>query len=162
MAKSARSSSKKANNQRKVRNINGPVEAARAQRLSARLIELAKQPKPETSDVKMDGELKIFHHIWQFTASDFMQQSKKMPPTKKPKSLRERQVSRLSLFILFYFIPDRTNHPCPPLEMEVDSVKPSSGRIEKKKSVDKRRQKKSSIVFQKYSDRQSRKKKSSA
>lgn len=59
MAKSARSSSKKANNQRKVANINGPVDAARAQRLSARLIELAKQPKPEPSDVKMDGELKI-------------------------------------------------------------------------------------------------------
>lgn len=100
MAKSARSSSKKANNQRKVRNINGPAEAARAQRLSARLIELAKQPKPETSDVKMDGELKISSQLAYELPLTFMQQSKKMPPTKKPKSLKERQVSRLGLYLI--------------------------------------------------------------
>ena len=56
MAKSSRSSSKKVNNQRKAAKINGPSEMARAERLSARLLELVKQPKPESSDVKMEGE----------------------------------------------------------------------------------------------------------
>lgn len=60
MAKSSRSSTKKFNNQRKAASIFGPAESARAERLSARLLELAKQPKPESSDVKMntDGGLK--------------------------------------------------------------------------------------------------------
>jgi hypothetical protein len=44
--------------------------------------------------------------------------------------------------------------------MEVDLTKPSSGRITKKR-VDKRRQKSSGIVFQKYSDRLAAKKKKS-
>lgn len=56
MAKSARSSTKKLNNQRKVASIFGAAETARAERLSARLLELAKQPKPETSDVNMNGD----------------------------------------------------------------------------------------------------------
>lgn len=55
MARSSRSSAKKANNQRKAAGIFGPVEAARAERLSARLLEIANQPKPESSDVNMDG-----------------------------------------------------------------------------------------------------------
>jgi hypothetical protein len=57
MAKSSRASSKKANNQRKAANIFGPAEAARAERLSARLLELAKQAKPESSDMNVDGEI---------------------------------------------------------------------------------------------------------
>lgn len=57
MAKSSRSSAIKANNQRKAANINGPVEAARLERLSARLMEIANQPKPKPeSDVNMDGQ----------------------------------------------------------------------------------------------------------
>ncbi|CAM1510343.1 Fc.00g006780.m01.CDS01 [Cosmosporella sp. VM-42] len=56
MAKSSRSSSKKANNQRKAASLYGPVEAARAERLSARLLELAKQPKPEHSNVNIDAQ----------------------------------------------------------------------------------------------------------
>ncbi|KAH7000091.1 hypothetical protein EDB80DRAFT_723146 [Ilyonectria destructans] len=55
MAKSARASSRKANNQRLAANVFGPVEAARAERLHAKLLELAKQPKPESSDVAMDA-----------------------------------------------------------------------------------------------------------
>ncbi len=47
MAKSARASSRKANNQRLKANVFGPVEAARADRLSAKLLELASQPEPE-------------------------------------------------------------------------------------------------------------------
>jgi hypothetical protein len=53
MAKSARASSRKKNNQRKAANIFGPAESVRAERLSAKLLELAKQPKPESSDVAM-------------------------------------------------------------------------------------------------------------
>ncbi|KAK7429536.1 hypothetical protein QQZ08_003915 [Neonectria magnoliae] len=48
MAKSARASSRKANNQRLAAKVFGPVEAARAERLHAKLLELAKQPKPES------------------------------------------------------------------------------------------------------------------
>lgn len=58
MAKSSRSSTKKENNRRKAASVFGPAEDERAQRLSAKLLELAKAPKPETSDVNMDGE----HH----------------------------------------------------------------------------------------------------
>lgn len=46
MAKSQRSSVTKANNQRLKKNVFGPVEAARQQRLSAKLLEIASQPKP--------------------------------------------------------------------------------------------------------------------
>ncbi|KAL1868465.1 hypothetical protein Daus18300_005898 [Diaporthe australafricana] len=46
MAKSQRSSVTKANNQRLKKNVFGPIEAARQQRLSARLLEIASQPKP--------------------------------------------------------------------------------------------------------------------
>lgn len=59
MAKSSRSSTKKANNQRLAANVFGPVEKARAERLSARLQEIANQPKPESSDVNMDGQCSL-------------------------------------------------------------------------------------------------------
>lgn len=60
MAKSSRSSSKKHNNQRLKANVFGPTESARAERLSQRLLEIAKQPKPESSDLNMDAEGKLF------------------------------------------------------------------------------------------------------
>ena len=56
MAKSSRSSTKKNNNQRKAASIFAPAENARAERLSAKLLELAKSAKPESSDVKMNVE----------------------------------------------------------------------------------------------------------
>ncbi|KAK3313401.1 hypothetical protein B0H66DRAFT_565994 [Apodospora peruviana] len=46
MAKSARASQIKANNQKLKKNVFGPIEAARTARLSAKLLELASQPKP--------------------------------------------------------------------------------------------------------------------
>ncbi|KAI3399838.1 hypothetical protein diail_5348 [Diaporthe ilicicola] len=71
MAKSQRSSVTKANNQRLKKNVFGPVEAARQQRLSARLLEIASQPKPvpekemkdaadqaESEETKTAGEAK--------------------------------------------------------------------------------------------------------
>lgn len=58
MAKSKRSSTRKTNNQRLAASVFGPAETARAERLSAKLLEVAKQPKPETSDAKMEGRFK--------------------------------------------------------------------------------------------------------
>lgn len=58
MAKSSRSSSVKSNNRRLKANVFGPVENARTERLSAKLLELASQPKPQKeADVNMDGKL---------------------------------------------------------------------------------------------------------
>jgi hypothetical protein len=60
MAKSSRASSRKANNQRLKANVFGPIEAARNERLSARLLELAAAAKPaqaEGDEMKMvDGD----------------------------------------------------------------------------------------------------------
>ena len=54
MAKGARASSKKANNARLKAGVFGPVESARNERLSKKLLELASQPKPKKDDVVMD------------------------------------------------------------------------------------------------------------
>lgn len=60
MAKSSRASTIKSNNQRLKAKVFGPVESARMERLSARLLELAaapKPPRPETEEMKIvDGE----------------------------------------------------------------------------------------------------------
>lgn len=47
MAKGARASSIKTNNSKLKSKVFGPVEDARAERLSAKLLELASQPKPK-------------------------------------------------------------------------------------------------------------------
>ncbi|KAI1105882.1 hypothetical protein F4804DRAFT_89505 [Jackrogersella minutella] len=64
MAKSSRASTRKSNNQRLKAKVFGPVEAARNERLSAKLLELAAQPKPpqpEGSEMKVvdDAEAKV-------------------------------------------------------------------------------------------------------
>jgi len=58
MAKGSRASSHKANNQKLKANVFGPVENARTERLSAKLLELASQPKPKPAqkDVAMGEE----------------------------------------------------------------------------------------------------------
>jgi hypothetical protein len=53
MAKGARSSTRKANNAKLKNRVFGPVETARTERLSAKLLELASQPK-KRDDVVMD------------------------------------------------------------------------------------------------------------
>ncbi|KAK0711619.1 hypothetical protein B0H67DRAFT_646974 [Lasiosphaeris hirsuta] len=53
MAKSSRSSQIKTNNQKLKRNVFGPIEAARLARISAKLTEIAAQPKP-LRDVDME------------------------------------------------------------------------------------------------------------
>lgn len=58
MAKGARASSHKANNQKLKANVFGPIETARTERLSAKLLELASQPKlkPAKEDIDMEAE----------------------------------------------------------------------------------------------------------
>lgn len=58
MAKGARASTKKANHQKLKSRVFGPVESARTERLSAKLLELASQPKPKPvkEDIVMDSE----------------------------------------------------------------------------------------------------------
>ncbi|KAH8673692.1 hypothetical protein BX600DRAFT_455978 [Xylariales sp. PMI_506] len=56
MAKSSRASTRKTNNQRLKAKVFGPVEAARIERLSSKLLELAAQPKPpkpESEEMKI-------------------------------------------------------------------------------------------------------------
>lgn len=53
MAKGARASTRKANNAALKSRVFGPVEDARTQRLSAKLVELAQQPKKK-DDVSME------------------------------------------------------------------------------------------------------------
>ena len=56
MAKSSRASSRKANNQRLKKNVFGPIESARAERLSTKLLELAAQPKPKEAGKENEME----------------------------------------------------------------------------------------------------------
>lgn len=76
MAKSSRSSTRKANNQRLKENVFGPVEDARQQRLAAKLLEIASQPKPvpekEMKDTPEEDETK------QNAADDSKTDSKRM------------------------------------------------------------------------------------
>jgi hypothetical protein len=56
MAKSSRASSTKTNNQRLKKQVFGPVESARTERLSAKLLELAAQPKPIHAEKEKEME----------------------------------------------------------------------------------------------------------
>ncbi|KJZ73378.1 hypothetical protein HIM_07172 [Hirsutella minnesotensis 3608] len=120
MAKSSRSSTKKENNRRKAAAVFGPAELARDERLSAKLLELAKQPKPEpVKDVNMNE--------------------------KEDDAVGEDQ---------------ENDEGADDTVMDVDGKQPARA-TKTKKRIEKRRQKKGSIVFPKYSDKlASRKKKS--
>lgn len=58
MAKGARASTTKTNHQNLKSKVFGPIESARTERLSAKLLELASQPKPKPlkEDIVMDLE----------------------------------------------------------------------------------------------------------
>jgi len=59
MAKSARASKIKTNNSKLKSRVFGPIETARTERLSAKLLELASLPKPtkkDSDDMAMDIE----------------------------------------------------------------------------------------------------------
>lgn len=58
MAKGLRASTKKANKSLLRQNVFGPIEAARKERLSAKLLELASKSSPEIpADIKMAEEV---------------------------------------------------------------------------------------------------------
>ncbi|KAH8895151.1 hypothetical protein GQ53DRAFT_642268 [Thozetella sp. PMI_491] len=78
MAKSSRASSVKANNRALKKNVFGPVEDARTARLSAKLLELAAQPKPQR-DEKMDED-----------AGEAKDESKEDEPTKMDDSASKK------------------------------------------------------------------------
>jgi len=63
MAKGARASTIKANNSKLKSRVFGPIETARTERLSAKLLELAAQPKPQSkdADIMMDTESGMFY-----------------------------------------------------------------------------------------------------
>ncbi|KAF2756080.1 hypothetical protein EJ05DRAFT_539888 [Pseudovirgaria hyperparasitica] len=56
MAKGLRSSRIKSNNTKLRKKTFGPVEDARTERLSAKLLELAQQPKPERDEMDVETE----------------------------------------------------------------------------------------------------------
>jgi len=56
MAKSSRSSRLKKNNQGLKKRVFGPVEAARSERLSAKLLALAQQPKPPRAEMEVEND----------------------------------------------------------------------------------------------------------
>lgn len=56
MGKGLRSSVNKTNNRKLKKNVFGPVESARTERLSQKLLELAAQPKPPKAEMEVEGE----------------------------------------------------------------------------------------------------------
>lgn len=65
MAKGARASTIKANNAKLKRQVFGPIEEARTERLSAKLLELASQPRKPQNDEEpetMDLESCMYRH----------------------------------------------------------------------------------------------------
>ncbi|KAH8910082.1 hypothetical protein BR93DRAFT_925117 [Coniochaeta sp. PMI_546] len=131
MAKSARASKTKSNNQRLKKNVFGPVESARTERLSAKLQELISQPKP--SEAKKEVEMK-----------DIDQDAKVAPAA------------------------DKASTETADDTMEIDSgasraqTKRRKGAAIGRKGIEKRKAKKSAIVFPTRKRKQVPAKKSSA
>ncbi|OAA59354.1 putative protein family UPF0642 [Cordyceps fumosorosea ARSEF 2679] len=133
MAKSSRSSTRKENNRRLAATVFGPAETARAERLSAKLLELAKQPKPETSDANMEEAADVVED----EAADAGDATGMVPVIQAHCTKSSKQASQLT-------------DSC--LAMDVDTKRTASKRVGRKR-IDKRKTKKASIVFPKYSDR---------
>ncbi|KAL2141160.1 hypothetical protein VTI28DRAFT_2744 [Corynascus sepedonium] len=101
MAKSSRSRVVKENNRRLKKNVFGPVESERVERLSAKLLALAAEPKAQ-NDVEMNEE-----------------------PMDEAKEVAAKEDTA----------------------MDIADAKPASKKVGNKRKVEKRRGKKSSIVF---------------
>ncbi|KAM0334098.1 hypothetical protein ACHAQA_001118 [Verticillium albo-atrum] len=116
MAKSARASSRKANNRALKKNVFGPVESARTERLSAKLIELAAQPKPQKErEVSMDVE-DLDAEIAKDAAAEASEPAEDSatmdvdgakPASSKPKSAGKIQKKRKTSRIVFPKYKDR-------------------------------------------------------
>jgi hypothetical protein len=70
MAKGARASTKKANNAALKSKVFGPVEDARTQRLSAKLLELAQQPKKRDEVIMEASESMVHNSLWETRSND--------------------------------------------------------------------------------------------
>jgi hypothetical protein len=72
MAKGLRSSSKKSNKTKLRARVFGPVEAARTERLSAKLLELAQQPKPARGEMDLDADAEEDKGVYQEALTPFL------------------------------------------------------------------------------------------
>ncbi|OMP89093.1 hypothetical protein BK809_0005814 [Diplodia seriata] len=63
MAKGSRSSVRKTNNQALKRKVFGPVETARTERLSQKLLELAQQPAPSKNEMEVEKDGQRAQHL---------------------------------------------------------------------------------------------------
>lgn len=155
MAKSSRSSTRKANNQRLAAKVFGPAQAAREERLSAKLLEVAKQPKPESSDVNMNSEwsrlcISILKNYCQHAVQFWGMRTPQTP------RIRLKKMRSVSWFPIYLLASDRLTHPVLSA-MDVDPKQPKEHT--NRNRIGKRKQKKTNkIVFQKYGDRQRSKK----
>lgn len=99
MAKSARASGIKKNNQALKKRVFGPVESARNERLSAKLLELAQQPKPLRPEMEVEQETGEDKHThvdrYQQTETDVYAETKDADSEAK-----EKGVSRSSTFAI--------------------------------------------------------------
>ncbi|KAI1766404.1 hypothetical protein GGR53DRAFT_486678 [Hypoxylon sp. FL1150] len=123
MAKSSRSSSRKANNQRLKAKVFSPIEEARAERLSAKLLELAAQPKPPPPTES--GAMKIVDE----EGEDAEGGEAKMDEDATAGANVDANV------------------------MDVDTAKPAPKKRSDKKRIEKRKKTRSKIVFPRYGDR---------
>lgn len=98
MAKSARASRIKKNNRALKHKVFGPVEAARNERLSAKLLELAQQPKPSKPEAMVDGRARDEHTMVRADESDAME-------TEAHVKVREGMCARSCLPVLSVPIP---------------------------------------------------------
>ncbi|KAI1006760.1 GPI ethanolamine phosphate transferase 2 [Podosphaera aphanis] len=76
MAKGARASSRKANNAMLKSRVFGPIETARTERLSSKLLELASQPKPENikaMEVDTDNTVEMKRNSTQISQTEVME-----------------------------------------------------------------------------------------
>lgn len=146
MAKSSRASTKKANNQRLKANVFGPIESARQERLSAKLLEIASQPKPvperEMEDVEADKPE---------TEEKAASEQKTDDSTRIILSITHLQPRRQTIYTWEVIDADHSLL----VAMEIDTIKSSKP---KKGKIVKRRGRKSNIVFPKFGDRKTIKK----
>jgi hypothetical protein len=148
MAKGARASTKKANHQKLKSRVFGPVESARTERLSAKLLELASQPKskPVKEDIVMDSEEGMGYsssfalRFWQ----NIQVLQKLMRPPLRANSQRVRALSETLTAV--------ADFSCAEMEVDQEATKSSDRpKTSSKGRIEKRRQhRKASIVFPKY------------
>lgn len=164
MAKSARASSRKNNNQKLKKNVFGPVESARTERLSAKLMELVAQQIPE-KETKADPNAmedgKSFREVDGRLIRRSEETTNTLAANEEPTpsdQLKEEacKFTQIGTKARRHMNPS-TNRIA--AAMEVDAGTTLKKTVGGKKRIEKRRPKKGSIVFPKYKDRTSKRRK---